>query len=322
MVTLSAKDIVRQAVYISQTSNSNITDYYVATNILSSLYRDLYNDLINSGNSYIETVVTGDTELSLNGFYKVAYVGYKGGNEITRSSLRTRQTGGYYIENDTLHMPAGLKEVKLCPMPATITVPDDWKEVTLEDVPENFTNPALTVDGEIDGTEPLYFFGELIDMSDLPDWLSKDDTTIVNVNVSDPFIYVSYSDETIRLYDGEGSYVDVNPWVSKGKVFRGKVVAFTADTDTGKGVIIQDYNNGKYYYGSFVPDTVLSYPDNTFFNVLIYRLAAILASLQNIPNPYLQNNLLPDAERRFFETLSKGGPVRFANVRGGRGYVR
>ena len=325
MVTYTAKDIIKQARYLSQSTSSKNTDFYVATSTLSSLYRDLYNDLILSGNAYVQNIETSETELPLNGIYKVALITDESGVEITRANLRGNNRNGYYVENDVLHMPVGLKKIKLCPMPATLTVPDEYKVITVSDTIEDFTNPAVTVDGEIakdsEGTiiqEPLFWQGIDIDMTDLPEFLNKDGHTIVNVNVSDPYIYVSYDDGTIRLFMSESDYVDVNPFNDKGRTFKGKVIAFTADDTTGKGMIIYDQVRNQYLYGSFVPNTELSYPDNVFFDVLIYRLAAILASLQNIANPYLVNKLLPEAEMRFTQSISKGSQgTRFNNVERG-----
>lgn len=323
MITYTAKDIIKQARFVSQTTASKLTDFYVATNLLSGLYRNLYNDLIMSGNAHIQTIETNDKEMDLGGFYKVAVITNEAGVEIKRSNLRgNNRTGGYWIENDVLHMPSGRKIVKLSPLPASLTAPDNYKEITLEEEPEAFSNPSLTEDGEIatdgEGTiiqEPLYFHGETIDMTNLPAWLDKDGTTIVNVNVSDPYIYVSYADGTIRLFTNDEDFIDVNPFIEYNRTFNGRVVAFTADDTTGKGMIIYDAVRNRYLYGSFVPNTVLSYPDNTFFDVLIYRLAAILASLQGLSNPYLTNNLLPEAESRFLQTLSKGAQgIRFNNT--------
>jgi hypothetical protein len=318
MITYTAKDIIKQARFISQTTTSKNTDFYVATNLLSNLYRDLYNDLILNGNAYIQNIETAETELPLEGFYKIALITDEAGIEIPRTNLRGNNKSGYYIENDILHMPVGTKHIKLCPMPATLTASDEFKVITLEEIPEDFTNPSVNEDGEIEGTEPLFWQGQTIDMTNLPSFLSKEDTTIVNVNVSDPYIYVSYSDNTIRLFLSEEDYVDVNPFNDLNRTFSGKVVAFSADDTTGKGMIIYDNVRNRYLYGSFVPNTELTYPDNTFFEVLIYRLAAILASLQGIANPYLVNNLLPNAESRFYQSLTKGSQgMRFNNVKRG-----
>lgn len=303
-----------------------MTDFYIGTFLLSSLYRDLYNDLIESGNAYIQTIHTADVELPLDGFYKVASVTTESGAEITRANLRGNNRNGYYVENDILYMPAGPKIVKLCPLPATLTVADDYKEVTFEnteDIPQPFTNPSLNEDGEIDGAEPLFWQGINIDFSNLPDFLNKDDVTIVNVNVSDPYIYVSYSDGSIRLFTSEDEYVDVNPFNDKNRTFKGMILAFTADDTTGKGILFHDEVKDKYYYGSFVPNTELSYPENVFFELLIYRLAAILSSLQGLTNPYLTNVLLPTAENNFQIMLSKGSQgTRFTNVGCSNGVYR
>lgn len=320
MIYLTASDIVKQAKWFSNTTNSPLTDFYINTNILSSIYKDLYLDIIGNSNQFITTVETSANEFELSDVYKIAWVGDKNGNEILRSTLRTRQTGGYYIENNILHLPAGNKVIKYSTLPQTITCPDIPEVVELESYPALMSNAGIEEDYTIT-TESKFFHGETIDFSNLPDWLDKPNTTIKNVNVSDPYIFVSYTDGSVRLYDDSYSFTDWNPNIAKGKRFDGYVLAFTSDDSTGKGVLYYDNLKKQYFYGSFVPDTVLAYPNNTLYQLMIYKLAAILASMVGLDNPYLVNNLLPEAERKFYQSISKGSASRVANIYGGRAYV-
>lgn len=316
MIVYTASDIIRQAKWFANATNSPLTDFYINTNILSAIYKDLYTDIIGNSNQFITTITTTATELNIEKAFKIVWVGDNTGREITRSSLRTRNTGGYYIENNILHLPAGNKTVKYCPLPQTITCPDDPVEVELENYPANMSNAGITEDYEIT-TESKVFHGTTIDFANLPAWMNKSGTTIRNVNVSDPYILVSYADNTVRLYNDEYDYTDWNPDISRGKVGNVRILAFTSDERTGKGVLYQNTNSGKYYYGSYVPDTILYYPNNTLFQLMIYKVAAIIASMLGLDNPYLTNKLLQEAEVKFYQSISKGNSTVIPSVNGG-----
>jgi hypothetical protein len=311
---MTAKEVIKQAKFFSNTRNSNLTDFYINTNLLTSLYRDIYQDIINNSNNFIQVIETSSSVIDIDDVYKVAYVGYKNGREILPSSLRRRIADCYYIENNRLYLPAGDKVVKLCPLPSTITCPDEPVEYT-GTIPSLMINQGVNEDLTLT-LEPKRFQGEDILFSNLPDWMEKEGTEIVNVNVSDPYCFVSYSDNTVRLYSSPDYWTDWNPNILTGKEFQGRVLAFTSNQETGKGVIYYDNVKGKYYYGSFVPDTVLEFPSNTPFTLLVYRLAAILASLSGLDNPYLTNQLIPEAEVKFYQSVSKGNATRVANIRG------
>lgn len=316
MVVLTAKDIINQAKFFSNTRNSPLTDFYINTYLLSSIYRDLYTEVVGNSNEGVSTIVTDDSVVDLRGVYKVLYVGYENGGEITRSSLRTNQTGGYFIENSTIYLPVGRKIIKYATLPDTITCPDDYKEVTVDRDFNPYINYGLTEEDEVTEDEPRNLWGEEIDS--VKDWMIKEGVGVIRFNVSDPYCFVSYADGTVRLYSSKTYYTEWNPNIQKGKGFKGIVYAFTSNEETGKGVLYYDSIEKKYKVGSFVPNTVLSYPDNTLFTLMVYKLAAILGSLVGIENPYLTQTLLPEAETKFYQTISRGSATRTTNV--WRGY--
>lgn len=131
----------------------------------------------------------------------------------------------------------------------------------------------------------------------------------VNIQVSDPYIICTYLTslykKTMYIFTG----FDKTIWnynIIKGRPTYGTIVAFTANDNTGKGVVWHDEINDKYYYCSFVPDTILSYPTSVLFTLLEYRLAAQIVGLTGMENNYLTEKLIPEAEIQFYKTLSFG----------------
>lgn len=131
----------------------------------------------------------------------------------------------------------------------------------------------------------------------------------INIQVSDPYIICTYltslSKKTMYIFTG----FDKTVWnynIIKGRPTYGTIVAFTANDNTGKGVVWHDETSDKYYYCSFVPDTILSYPTSVLFTLLEYRLAAQIIGLTGMENNYLTDKLIPEAEIQFYKTLSFG----------------
>lgn len=138
---------------------------------------------------------------------------------------------------------------------------------------------------------------------------SSGDFVPVNIQVSDPYIICTYLsniyNKTMYIFTG----FDKTVWnynIIKGKPTYGTIVAFTANDNTGKGVVWHDETSDKYYYCSFVPDTILSYPTSVLFTLLEYRLAAQIVGLTGMENNYLTEKLIPEAEIQFYKTLSFG----------------
>lgn len=134
--------------------------------------------------------------------------------------------------------------------------------------------------------------------------------TIDSIAVSDPYCFVNLSDGHIAIveYDPGSDVWGTTEWIhleARGKTTLGKIVAAWTNSKTGRGVIYYNQYDDKYYYASFVPDTVLSYPNQEFYSLLEYRLGALLASMIGLPVSYLSEVLIPRAEQQFYDTLRK-----------------
>lgn len=313
MITKTASEIIREAKWLSNTKNSTLTDFYINSMLLNSIYQSLYADIINNDNVFIETMNTNENVVDITNAFKVVSITI-GGKEVVRSALRNNALGGYYIENNKLYLPSGNKVIKYCSLPATITCPDEYKKVDIQNVPAPGENRAANEDGTIGMVNSFIYYGKLYNPMEHPEWAEKEGTSIYDVHYSDPYCFVTYADGTVRLYSSPSYYTDWNPFVSKSLTHELQIIAFSADATTGKGVIFKDKRTSTFYYGSFVPDTVLSFPNNTVFDLMVKKLAAILASMLSIENPYLTNTLLPEAEEKFYMTLSKGSATRVNNV--------
>lgn len=109
-----------------------------------------------------------------------------------------------------------------------------------------------------------------------------------------PFIYV---------FDTNWDSVEINPWISKGKYFPFTGADILTDDSTGKYLLVFD-DLGNVAVTTYVPDTVLEFPENTFFDVLIDRLAVQLASLCGMNNDGLQTKLTND-ETAFYASINR-----------------
>ena len=155
------------------------------------------------------------------------------------------------------------------------------------------------------------------EVEDIIDYFTVEGLDIESVVVSDPYIFVNYSNNHIMVYNGfKGT--EWNILASTGKPTLGKIKAAHTNDSTGKGVIYYNAYTQSCYLASFVPDTVLSYPTNAFFSLIEYKLSALLMSMVGLGNEYVISKLIPEAEETFYKTLRKDGysPVRISNVYG------
>ena len=180
-------------------------------------------------------------------------------------------------------------------------------EITLQDFPSNpynsftwkghnynvdYENQVITDENNEDVTSEFIF---------------RTDVPFIIVRADDPHWVVSYEDGTIFI-DG----VEWNILADTGHDTRGIALTLTTNDRTGKGLIWSKYDIDSadgVYYCSFVPDTILSYPDNSFFQLLEYRLAQYLNGQTGTANIVLEETLLPEAEKQFYTSLSKSGNI-------------
>lgn len=166
---------------------------------------------------------------------------------------------------------------------------------------------------EWDGTDVLELFerGTVRTEEERKEGVKKD-IIVTNIQYHSPYMMVSYSDGMIFIYTGFQRAVWNYNCITGHETF-GEIIALKTDDRTGKGCVWFNSDDGNYYYTSFVPDTILSYPTSALFALLEYRVAAVLMGLLNMDNQYLMQNLLPEAEQNFYSTLHFGNVAQPMN---------
>lgn len=154
---------------------------------------------------------------------------------------------------------------------------------------------------------------------------NHDSLDLVNAITDGYKVLIQYGDGEVWIMLGDWSLVRLNIEEYKGRKFElspnvgNFIKGICSDDSTGDYIIYT--KDGINYKSSFVPDTILDYPDQVFFDILIDMLAIQLQSLQGLNNDALQTKLQSD-EESFFGSLEKSQQgMRIRNdERRGRGY--
>ena len=335
MVTYTASDIIREAKIIGNVSNVNMTNFSICNSLLNQEYTKLYDKIVMANGANIkEEHFTTDEPFDIpEDCYHIIGV-YSGKKLLSKSSPRQHIKGNYRIENNKIIFDGfGPVDawIKYSTMPQTLTSPDapeEIKEKVLEvglvtdkgfyfrdnngvekyydfSSQESVEKPFKSASNRfIDHT--LEFDGETVTYNgtDVTHIFAREDVDIDSIKVSDPYAIVNYSDKRSFIFYGFEGADQLNWNEAKGKDTYGEVLGFTTNDLTGKGCIWRD-ENGDVWYTSFTPDTLLNYPSNTFFQLLIYKLAAALTSLNGVQNQYLIEVQIPEATVAFEEHLAK-----------------
>ena len=335
MVTYTASDIIRQAKVVGNVSNVNMTNFELCNSILNSEYQKLYDKVVMAnGASIKEEHFIADEPFDIpEDCYHIIGV-YSGKKLLSKSSPRQFIKGQYRIENNKILFDGfGPVDVwiKYSTLPQTLTAPDSPEEIK-EDVKEvglvtdkgfyfkdnnsvekyyDFSSqepvekpfkPASNrfLDGTLEFADGVVTYNG----TDVTHIFAREDVGIDSIKVSDPYAIVNYSDKRSFIFYGFEGADQLNWNEAKGKETYGEVLGFTTNDLTGRGCIWRD-ENGDVWYTSFTPDTLLNYPSNTFFQLLIYKLAAVLTSLNGVQNQYLIEVQIPEAAVAFEEHLAK-----------------
>lgn len=335
MVTYTASDVIRQAKVVGNVSNVNMSNFELCNSILNQEYTKLYDKIVIANGASIkeEHFTYGQPFIIPNDCYHILGV-YSGKKLLSKSSPRQIIPGNYRIENNQIVFDGCLPQdvwIKYSTMPQTLTAPDapeEIKEKVLEvglvtdkgfyfrdnngaekyydfSSQESVEKPFKSASNRfLDGT--LEFDGKTITYNgtDVTYIFAREGVDIDSVKVSDPYAIVNYSDKRSFIFYGFEGADQLNWNEAKGKETYGEVLGFTTNDLTGKGCIWRD-ENGDVWYTSFTPDTLLNYPSNTFFQLLIYKLAAALTSLNGVQNQYLIEVQIPEAAVAFEEHLAK-----------------
>lgn len=341
MVTYTASDIIRQAKIVGNVSNVNMTNFDLSTTLLNTEYQKLYDKIVMANGASIkeERYSTSGKPFDIpEDCYHIIGVYVDNGNGrrlLHKSSARQYIKGNYRIENNRVLFdgfdPSENIVIKYSTLPQTLTAPDAPEEIKA-DVKEvglvtdkgfyfkdsNNTEMFYDFSSQESSEKPfkaasnrfldhtLEFDGEVItyNETDVTHIFAREDVDIDSVKVSDPYAIVNYSDKRSFIFYGFEGADQLNWNEAKGKETYGEVLGFTTNDLTGKGCIWKD-ENGDVWYTSFTPDTLLNYPSNTFFQLLIYKLAAALTALNGVQNQYLIEVQIPEATVAFAEHLAK-----------------
>lgn len=335
MVQYTCSDIIRQAKVVGNVSNVNLSNFELCNSILNSEYQKLYDKIVMANGASIkeEHFVTDEPFDIPNDCYHIIGV-YSGNKLLAKSSPRQHIKGQYRIENNKILFDGfGPVDawIKYSILPQTLTAPDapeeikeDIKEVGLVTDKGFYFKDSNNVEKYYDFSSqesvekpfkaasnrfldhPIDFDGSVITYNgtDVTHIFAREDVDIESIRVSDPYAIVNYSDKRSFIFYGFEGADQLNWNEAKGKETYGEVLGFTTNDLTGKGCIWRD-ENGDVWYTSFTPDTLLNYPSNTFFQLLIYKLAAALTSLNGVQNQYLIEVQIPEAQVAFEEHLAK-----------------
>lgn len=331
MTTKTSREIIRNAYFYANIKNAAITDFYYNTQLLNSAYSSLYTDIVRETNAYVRYVdFTDNIDLPTDCYLVLSvYRLYSDGSmdEIQMMPKDQRFDGDYYrIENGTLYIGDGdfhstnIYRLKYSAMPATLTAPDEPVKIDID-----YTEIGqLTNDGfyyKNDDKQYFYRFDskeseETTDYKSFtqPDLTAYalDELTIESGDTDDPYAAITYTNGDTYIWTGD-NYALYNIEQIHGHKTNIKALRLATDDMTGKGMLYEKDN--ELYYGSFVPDTVLTYPAQIYFTVLEYKLASILSSMNGMDNHVLEEKLIPEAEVKLYETMKESTkPYRLANT--------
>lgn len=262
---------------------------------------------------------------------------------INQSSVNNFIPGSYYIENRTIKIIGKIDgrkvTVKYNTLPAILTAPDDDEVLDFEVASvglctdEGFyfkksigTNVFYFYDFEekeeqefTEGSMPLAettFLGytpSIVDDAiiwngtDVTDYFLRfpDDSVsnILSTASDNTHLAILYTNGDLYVMTSDWTKVQINPVLYKGRLYHVDLLyGICADDSTGEYILVKQ--NGKLKKISFVPDTVIDYPDNVFFDIIIDKIAIQLQSLQGLNNEALQNKLTDD-EQSFYGSLQR-----------------
>lgn len=348
MLSYTCSDIIREAKIFANVKNVNMTDFDLSTTLLNTEYQKLYDRIAMANGANLKEVVCENTDGYWDipeDCYHIVGIYSSVGNErrlLKKSSVKQYIKGNYRIENNRVIFdglnPSANIIIKYSILPQTLTAPDEPVELfhidecgrvndkgffyildnkkyfynfsseeTKEVSDEEYKNEKNTfLEHSLTFDNGLIFYND----TDVSSIFERDEAEIKSIRVSDPYVIINYDDNRSFIFYGFEGGDQLNWYEATGKETYGEVLGFTTNDKTGRGCIWRDLD-GDVYLQSFVPDTVLNYPNNTFFQLLILKLAGVLTALNGTDNTYLLQVQIPEAEVAFISHLSKDNVVAF-----------
>ena len=351
-MTRTAKEIIRNAKWFGNLRNSNTSDFETCNSVLNNEFYRLYNDIVRETDEFTKSFDFDGKETFLpDDCMYVTGVYVKGHNEDYLSPISPSPKGQYVpaeykIENNTIRIigrscSLGTYTVKYVTMPPTITAPDENERLDIEadvvlsrdDTTFYYRNgdvwyiydtetKASEETEEDPGLVRTYTYGNysiVCNYEDgeftVPEEFQREGLEIIWADFDFPYAVITYSDNSVWIFTGfDGT--EWNVFNTSGHFTRGKAWTLRTNDTTGKCIVFTNNRDGKLYWCSFVPDTVLSYPHQVFFQLLEYRIASTLAAIIGLNATYVNEVLIPQAEVLFYDTIKKDHflPTRIINA--------
>lgn len=335
MITKTSREILRAAKTLANADNSAFTDFFTNTTFLNNAYRSAYDVLVSHSKAFINRIVVNEDTVLPYDCYSILGVTDKANNPVHQETFTGSQTNGWSVENNVFIYPKSMYSntwltITYSTIPATITAPDKWIEVEAPADLQQKTPYSISFDPDTktvtvnEITQPVVYLNEQLTWDidaqtftwkgmDMYDYISRQDSNgedipIINIQVDSPYMAITYADNKVYIFTGfqatEWNYNCIYGHETTGEAF-----ALTTDDSTGFGMLFYSLKDAKYYYAPFVPDTILSYPDNTLFAYMEYRIAYLMASMLNLNTDFLSKEL-ERAETDFYKNVGSTDNVR------------
>ena len=350
-MTRTAKEIIRNAKWFGNLRNSNTSDFETCNSVLNNEFYRLYNDIVRETDEFTkefdfdgEETPLPDDCMYVTGVYTRGYNNADYLNPVSPSPKGQYVPSEYKIENNTIRIVGnrnGFYTVKYVTMPPTITAPDENEKLDIEadvvlsrdDTTFYYRNggvwyiydtetKASEETSEDPGLVRTYTYGNYTIVCNyedgeftVPEEFKRDGLDIIWADFDFPYAVITYSDNSVWIFTGfDGT--EWNVFNTSGHYTRGRAWSLKTNDTTGKGIVFTNARDGKLYWCSFVPDTVLSYPHQVFFQLLEYRIASTLAAIIGLNATYVNEVLIPQAEVLFYDTIKKDHflPTRIINA--------
>lgn len=237
MITLTAREIIRNAEDLSNSTNSAFLNFNLETSLLNREYRKLYDQIVQGSLDFTKEIMVsgGVTQLPCDCYQVISVT--SGGMPLTRSGIVDRYSGDYYIENDRIHLPAGNYKITYSVVPDTITAPGKVIQIDKENIPtdrkqyfcyykdgevefkENTSGKYLNKDFSFDLTtekingayniDDKFYDGDMNELEEAPAGQVTDEHEIGKITIDDVWYYRE-GDKTkeVIAYEVNGQFVN------------------------------------------------------------------------------------------------------------------
>ena len=346
MITKTASEIMRQAKFLAQCENSDFLDFFVQTNIINEVYEEVYQDIVTHTKYYLCSVPFENHSYLPCDCYQIFSITDRWNNVIEKAPEGQRVDGCYSIgPENKIHIYSGGDEeytLNYFPVPVSVTAPADRERLEL--IPGDIK--ILSVDDEgiyYTSTDTMYFYdfanktsaesaAVIVEtagtLNNKPVVVTKDPiVTSIKVGGEEILGSLGFEEGQVQQVFADKNIMFIETLEESGSCIymyqeESGLCPFTHNmhllgfscNDDGLGLVVS--RNDVYYNMSYVPDTILDFPNNIFYTVMEERIALLLASIVGVDNQYLSGDYKDRIEEQYYKTLVNDdiSPTRVRNV--------